>query len=100
MVTKKNNVYKVSFQEIALKDGATPEKSVEFEFENHDNVFSIIEKLQQNKLLGSGVQELQFALGLKLFGDVLMKHKNNPLFEEMKPAFIQFMTKLKGNVKS
>ena len=37
-----------------------------------------------------------FALGLKLFGQVMLTHRDHPLFEEMGPQFGAFMKKLKS----
>lgn len=96
MITKKNNVYKIRLQEVALKDGTPAEKSMEFEFENHDNIFRIIQKMQEMGILGDREQAVEFALGIKLFSEVMLKHTHNNLFEELKPAFGQFMKKLKG----
>lgn len=96
MINKRNNKYSVSFTENELKDGTTGEKSIEFNFENHDNVFHIIDIIQDRKVFPTEDENTQFVIGLKLFGDVMMRNKNNPLFEELQPAFIQFMKKLKG----
>jgi hypothetical protein len=96
-MNKKNNVYRIHLEEVALKDGTPSEKTIAFEFENHDNIFAIIEKMQETNLLGDKAQAVEFALGIKLFSEVMLKQKDNPLFEELKPAFGQFMKKLKGN---
>lgn len=95
MTSKRNNCYKIILQETMLKDGSQAGKSLEFEFENHDNIFDIISKVQERNILGDKNQELEFSLGLKLFSEVMMKNNDNPLFEDLKPAFIQFMKKLK-----
>jgi hypothetical protein len=96
MAEKRNNRYKILLQEIELKDGTQADNSIEFEFENHDNIFSIIEKTQARNLFADKGQKIEFALGLKLFSEVMLKSKDNPLFEELRPAFGQFMKKLKG----
>ena len=97
MAIKKNNVYRIRLEEILLKDNAPAQRSLEFEFENHDDIFNIIDKMQQMDVLGDKAQAVEFALGIKLFSEVLLRHKENPLFEELKPAFAIFMKKLKGN---
>jgi hypothetical protein len=96
MTTKKNNVYKIRIDEVLLKDGAPGNKSLEFEFENHDDIFGIVERMQEGNILGDKAQAVEFAIGLKLFSEVLINHKDNPLLEELKPAFQVFMKKLKG----
>jgi len=52
MSTKRNNKYKIILEEIELKDGLQGEKKVEFEFENHDNLFNIIDKIQEKDIFG------------------------------------------------
>lgn len=39
-------------------------------------------------------------LGLKLFSEVMLKNRKDPLFEEITPAFGAFMKKLKAIPKS
>ena len=38
-----------------------------------------------------------FTVGLKLLGEVMLKNRSHPLFEEFGPQFGQFMKRLKGN---
>jgi hypothetical protein len=95
MTIKKNNLYKIQLAELALKDGSPANKTIEFEFDNHDDVFGIIEKMQSKNIFGDGEQAIEFALGIKLFSEVMLRHKDHSLFEEIKPAFGQFMKKLK-----
>ena len=96
MITKKNNVYKIRLEEVQLKNNTPAQKSIEFEFENHDDIFNIIDKMQEMDVFGDKGQAVEFALGVKLFGEVLLNHRDNPLFDELKPAFAAFMKKLKG----
>ena len=95
MIDKKNNIYKIFLQEVTLKDGTQSGKEIEFEFENHDNIFDIIDKIQEKNIFGDKSHDIQFSLGLKLFSEVILQNRDNPLFEELKPAIGQFMKKLK-----
>ena len=38
---KRNNKYQLQLNELSLKDGASAEKKLSFEFENHDDLFKI-----------------------------------------------------------
>lgn len=38
----------------------------------------------------------ELALGLKLFTEVMLKNKQHPLFEDLRPAIMEFMKKLKS----
>jgi len=92
---KRNNKYNIVLKEVALKDGTTPEKSISFDFENHDNLFDIIEKIKAKALFDENAS-VEFAVGLKLFTEVMLTHKQHELFEELRPAIMEFMKKLKG----
>ena len=96
MAEKKNNRYKILLQEIELKDGTQPEKSIEFEFENHDNILSLIEITKDSDRFENKSDNTEFIVGLKLFSEVMLRNRSNPLFEDFAPSFKAFMNKLKG----
>lgn len=68
-----------------------------FEFQNHDELFEIIGRIKAKKTFENDKDATEFALGLKLFSEVMLKNKRNPLFAELKPAFGEFMKKLKSS---
>lgn len=96
MTDKKSNRYQLTLKELELKDGSDADKSIVFEFENHDNILNLIEKVQQRKLFDKEDKNTQFLLGLKLFSEVMIEQRDNPLFEDFAPAFREFMKKLKA----
>lgn len=69
---------------------------LEFDFENHDDIFRIISFMEENQRFEDKQQAIEFAVGLKLFSGTLMKNKDSELFKDFQPAFIAFMRKLKG----
>lgn len=78
------------------KDASTrhPEP-MQFEVANHDDIFAIVPWMRDR----TGFDETNaqaFTVGLKLFGEVMLKNKKDPLFSEFYPQFIEFMKKLKG----
>lgn len=95
---KRTNKYRLNLEYIsnAKEDTILPEP-IEIDFENHDNIFAIIETLKEKNLFDSESQATEFAIGLKLFSEVMIKNKNIPLFEEFFPAFGAFMKKLKSS---
>lgn len=93
---KRGNVYKINLQEVQLRDGRQANHSVEFEFENHDDLFKIIEIMKERNLFFNQNDAIEFSIGLKLLTEVLLKNKNHPLFEDFSPAVMQFMKKLKS----
>ena len=90
------NKYKIQIQEVELNDGRQSGKSIEFEVENHDDILYLIEQMQNSSRFENKNENTEFIVGLKLFSEVMMRNRNNPLFEEFIPAFRQFMKKLKG----
>ncbi|RVT74850.1 DUF3861 family protein [Flavobacterium sufflavum] len=69
---------------------------IELTFNNHDDIFSIIERQKNKNLFGDKQQATEFAIGLKLFSEVMLKNRKDPLFEELAPAFGAFMKRLKA----
>ena len=69
---------------------------MQLEFDNHDSIFNIVEIVQEKQLFADNGQAAEFAIGLKMFSEVMIKNKNHPLFEELIPAFGLFMKKLKS----
>ena len=96
-MAKKGNTYQLSLQLVSLASGEAPaqEKSTKFLFDNHDELFGIIEKVQNKNIFNNKQQAAEFAIGLKMFSEVMLKHRNYPLFEELLPAFGSFMKRLK-----
>ncbi|MDR0672418.1 MAG: DUF3861 domain-containing protein [Zoogloeaceae bacterium] len=86
---KKGHHYRVTLEE--------PETAsrLAFEFDNHDDVFAIIERLKTRDDLVDAKEIPQFALGLKLLGKTLMENRQHPLFSGLFPRFVDFMKELK-----
>lgn len=92
---KKNNKYRLTLDEITLKDNPNPTGNLQFEFENHDDILSILEKIKQKNIFDENTNK-EFAVGLKLFSEVLLKNRKHELFEDLFPHFSDFMKKLKA----
>jgi len=94
---KRAHQYKLTLEYLKNAKGENMEiPPVQFEFENHDDIFSIIEKQKAMGLFADELQATEFAIGLKLFSEVMLKNRDNSLFEELLPAFGAFMKRLKG----
>lgn len=91
----KYNHYKVTLEHISSPKEDTLHSPVEVIFDNHDNVFEIIEKLKQKDLFENAGESTEFAIGLKMFSEVMLRHKDHALFTDLMPAFKDFMKKLK-----
>ena len=94
----KYNHYKVTLKHEYSPNDEELHASVEVVFDNHDNIFTIIEKLSERDLFNDKEQATEFAIGLKMFSEVMLRNRENPLFSEFAPAFKEFMQKLKSEI--
>lgn len=95
-MNKKNNKYKITLEETVLKDDSQQPKTLSFEFENHDDLFNVIHMAKSKQLFSQEQDAVELALGLKLFSEVMLRYRSHPIFEELKPAFGNFMKQLKS----
>lgn len=93
---KRNNHYQLDLREVSLKDGTEGNKKLSFTFSNHDDLFEIFERVKTKNIFDDEQTAHEFALGLKLFTEVMITQKGHPLFEELRPSIGQFMKKLKS----
>ena len=83
--------YRITVEPIAT-DAPLP---LQFEVEAHDEILSLVERSRQRGDFDADTAAA-FIVGLKLLGEVMLKNRNHPLFEEFGPQFGQFMQRLKG----
>ena len=62
-------------------------------------IFEIVEKLKKAEFFDDQTTK-SFAVGLKLFSEVMLENRDHPLFQEFLPQFGQFMKNLKQQVKT
>lgn len=94
---KRANKYRLTLELLSTTKGETgTQEPLQLEFDNHDEIFSIIERIKSKNIFQSKEQATEFAIGLKMFSEVMLKNRQLPLFEEFRPAFRSFMEKLKG----
>jgi hypothetical protein len=94
---KKTNKYHLALSLSAYANGeTTPAKQLELEIDNHDELFEIIDRMRAKALFADEQQATEFAIGLKLFTEVMLKNRQHPLFEDFQPAVGSFMKKLKS----
>lgn len=89
--------YRITIEPLTDRKGEPVDKApVTFEAENHDDILSIIERLQARQDLDFGKEKTAaFALGLKLFSETMMENRKHPIFAPLRTAFMDFMTNLK-----
>lgn len=70
-----------------------------FEADNHDDIFAIVERMRGNLDLDDDTTA-SFAVGLKLFSEVVLKHRNRAPFDAIRPAMKEFMPVLKAHLQA
>lgn len=96
-MAKKSNKYKLKLELVELvRPEDTEYQPIELEFDNHDNIFKIVERMKHKDQFKPEQDSIEFAIGLKLFSEVTLKNRDNPLFEDFRPAFGELMKKIKS----
>ena len=97
-MAKRTNKYRITLEQVSLvKEDVALQSPMQLEFENHDEIFGIIEILKEKNPFENKNQSTEFALGLKLLSEVMLKNKTHPLFEDFLPAIGAFIKKLKSS---
>lgn len=96
----KQHQYHVTVQHLADAQGnpSSYTEKIEFNTGNHDDLFIVLDRLQKAELFDEETTK-SFAVGLKLFGEVMLENKNHSLFKDFKPQFLEFMKNMKQQIK-
>ncbi len=91
----RSNQYLISVEKVTAgaPDNGTP--PLQFHVEAHDEILSLVERSRQRGDFEADTAAA-FTVGLKLLGEVMLKNRSHPLFEEFGPQFGQFMKRLKA----
>ena len=97
----KQHQYHVTVQHLADAQGnpSSYTEKLEFNTSNHDDIFVVLDRLQKAELFDDTTTK-SFAVGLKLFSEVMLENKNHELFKKFLPQFHTFMKHLKQQVKN
>lgn len=86
--------YRIRVDYIADNHGNDVNRSIEFDAPNHDDIFRIVDLTAQRE--GFTPQMAQrFAVGLKLFGEILLENKDHPLCAQLRPHMVEMMKIIK-----
>ena len=72
-----------------------PPQGLRFGAEPQDEIPGLVERSRQRGEFDTDTAAA-FTVGLKLLGEVMLKNRSHPLFEEFGPQFGEFMKRLKG----
>lgn len=68
--------------------------SLAFDVTNHDDILHLVERVRASGVVPEE-EAAGFIVGLKLFGEVMLHHRADPLFVDLFPHFGAFMKRLK-----
>jgi len=87
--------FKVTVEALTGAKGEPMEgQSLTFVAANHDDILGIAERLRKG-LPFSAADSTSLAIGLKLFSEVALVHRADPLFAKIRPALSEFIGELK-----
>lgn len=87
--------YRVTLEKLAdAKGDPVTGQSLSFYATNHDDILAIVERLQARLPFAAGTAA-SLGVGLKLFSEVALTYRNDPLFAEIRPALSSFIKQLK-----
>ena len=69
-------------------------QSLTFEAANHDDILAIVERMR-SRLPYDTNAVASLGVGLKLFSEVALVHRSDPLFAKVRPALSEFIRELK-----
>lgn len=88
--------YRVIIQRLAASPLNGAARELTFDTDNHDEIIQLVEKIKSRGIVADG-EAAAFTVGLKLFGEVMLRHRHEPLFAELYPHFGTFMKRLKSD---
>ncbi|HEY0161817.1 MAG TPA: DUF3861 domain-containing protein [Edaphobacter sp.] len=87
--------YRITVEKLTdAKGEAADGQSLSFYASNHDDILAIVNRLEEKLPMAAGTVA-SLGVGLKLFGEVALMHRNDPLFSEIRPALAAFIQQLK-----
>lgn len=91
----KQHRYRVTLEHLTDAEGVrSTHEPLQFEVGNHDDIIAIVRRMRSRGDFDEQAATA-FAVGLKLFSEVMLEQKEHPLFAAFRPQFQQFMKELK-----
>ena len=87
--------YKITVEALTGAKGEPVEgRTLSFEAANHDDILWIVERMRA-RLPFDGDTVASLGVGLKLFSEVALMQRNDPMFATIRPALGEFVRGLK-----
>ncbi|SCB40317.1 DUF3861 domain-containing protein [Rhizobium hainanense] len=88
------HTYRVTVERLEGDVPSAADEALVFQTTNHDDLFKILSAVRQKQLLPKD-ETAEFTIGLKLFAEVLTRHRTDPPFKELFPHIGGFAKSLK-----
>lgn len=88
--------YRITLEECPTNDAEHEMRQLSFGVTNHDDLFDIVASVCAKDIVPPA-EVIEFSIGLKLFGEILIRHRSEPMFRELFGQFGTFMKKLKAH---
>lgn len=91
----KGHLYRITVEHLEdAKGNAVEAEPLTFEARNHDDLFPIVARMRARGMFDAD-EAAALAMGLKLFGEVMLHHRENELFAPLRPHYSEFIKRLK-----
>ena len=90
--------YRITVEHVAsAKEGQGLHPPLVFQDGNHDDILQIVERQQASGRFASEDEAAAFAVGLKLLSEAVLRNRDDPLLQQLKPALGEFIRGLKAD---
>jgi hypothetical protein len=91
--------YRITLEYMGGKHhGSELHAPLHFEVGNHDDLFNIVKNVQEAQLFDADTSAA-LVLGMKLFSEVMLKHRKDPIFSPMADAYKDYIGIFKQKIK-
>ncbi|MFS8146477.1 DUF3861 domain-containing protein [Rhizobium sp. BR 249] len=86
--------YRITVERLEGDVPSAADKALVFEATNHDDLFKVLSMMREKQMLPWD-ETAEFTIGLKLFTEVLLRHRSDTPFKKLFPHIGSFMKSLK-----
>lgn len=92
----KGHLYRLTLEHLEdAKGNPQSRQPLQLHVRNHDDLPGIVEKVQAKGIFTDADEAAAFAIGLKLFREVMLHHRGSELFQELDPHMSAFIKAFK-----
>jgi len=91
-----SHAYRVTVQSLPDASQSGGSRELTFDVTNHDEITQLVERVKAQRIVPEE-EAAAFIVGLKLFGEVMLHHRQEPLFADLFGHFGAFMKRLKAD---